>query len=79
MVINVLVKHSTEYLAQYVDAVATPLRRKRSPTSVDFNGMLVSYPQYIRLMKLQEKALKLDTIMRKLSEGRDPSQVFILD
>jgi hypothetical protein len=40
--------------------------------------MLVSYPQYIRLMKLQEKALKLDTIMRKLSEGRDPSQVLIL-
>ena len=30
-----------EYLAQYVDAVATPLRKKRSPTSVDFNGMLV--------------------------------------
>jgi hypothetical protein len=60
---------SSEYLAQYVDAVATPLRRKRS-TSVDFNGMLVSYPQYLRLMKLQEKAMKLDTIMRKLAEGQ---------
>ena len=41
----------------------------------DFNGMLVSYPQYIRLMKLQEKALKLDTIMRKLPEGQDPSKL----
>ena len=35
----------------------------------------VSYPQYIRLMKLQEKALKLDTIMRKLAEGRNPAQL----
>lgn len=64
-----------EYLAQYVDAVATPLRRKRSPTTVDFNGMLVSYPQYIRLMKLQEKTLKLDQIMRKLANGRDPAML----
>ena len=37
--------------------------------------MLVSYPQYIRLMKLQEKALKLDTIMRKLAEGQDPNKL----
>ena len=26
-------------------------------------------------MKLQEKAMKLDTIMRKLSDGRDPAEL----
>jgi hypothetical protein len=26
-------------------------------------------------MKLQEKAMKLDTIMRKLAEGRNPAQL----
>lgn len=72
------------------------VRRKRS---ADFNGMIVSYPQYIRsgtwpttktkhleiviftwclswrLMKLQDKAVKLDNIMRKLAEGKDPAQL----
>lgn len=29
----------------------------------------------VRLMKLQEKTLKLDMIMRKLAEGKDPAQL----
>ena len=42
---HLLIDLAIEYLAQYVDAVATPLRRKRSPSSVDFNGMLVRHIQ----------------------------------
>ena len=41
---------------------------KRSPfVGVDFMGMRVSYPQYLRLMKLQEKVIKLDIIIRTVS------------
>ena len=58
-----------DYIAQqmrtpgvYVEPI-----RKRS-TGVDFNGVRVSFPQYLRLKSLQEKALKLDYVMRKLKE-----------
>ena len=39
---------------------------------MEFNGVRVSLPQYLRLMELQEKVIKLDTVMRKLSDGVDP-------
>ena len=35
---------------------------------MSFNGVEVSLPQYYKLQKLQQKALKLDSIMRKMSD-----------
>ena len=35
---------------------------KRSPFSVDFLGLRVSYPQYLRLKQLQDKVIKLDQV-----------------
>jgi len=35
---------------------------KRSPFSVEFLGIHVSYPQYLRLKILQEKVIKLDQV-----------------
>lgn len=37
---------------------------KRSPFSVDFLGLQVSYPQYLRLKMLQDKVIKLDQVSR---------------
>ena len=36
---------------------------KRSPFSVDFLGLRVSYPQYLRLKQLQDKVIKLDQVL----------------
>lgn len=33
-----------------------------------FGKLQVSYPQYMHLMSLQEKAMKLDTAMKKISQ-----------
>ena len=42
-------------------------RRKRSwKRTVDFMGMQVSMPQYLRLVALQEKVIKLDKILQKM-------------
>jgi hypothetical protein len=38
--------------------------------SVDFMGMQVSYPQYLRLVALQAKVVKLDKLMRRMLETR---------
>jgi len=46
---------------------------KRS--SMEFNGVQVSLPQYYRLMELQEKVMKLDAVMRKLSTDVSPDQL----
>ena len=43
---------------------------KRSTMSVDFMGMQVSYPQYLRLVALQAKVVKLDKVMQRMLETR---------
>ena len=43
---------------------------KRSSMSVDFMGMQVSYPQYLRLVALQAKVVKLDQLMRRMLKTR---------
>ena len=43
---------------------------KRSSMSVQFMGMKVSYPQYLRLVALQEKVVRLDKLMRRMLETR---------
>ena len=35
----------------------------------------MSYPQYLRLMKLQEKAMKLDAAMKKISQQSTPENL----
>jgi hypothetical protein len=42
---------------------------------VEFNGVRVSLPQYMRLMELQQKVMKLDTVLRRLSTGVDPEKL----
>ena len=47
------------------DIRVQPIKRQ----GLDFNGVRVSLPQYYKLKALQEKVLKLDKVMRKLSYG----------
>lgn len=48
------------------DALSGSSRMKRSVMSADFMNMRVSYPQYLRLVALQEQVVKLDKIMKGL-------------
>ncbi len=48
---------------------------KRSPFSVDFMGMQVSYPQYLRLVALQEKVIQLDKLLRKMKEFKTEEEL----
>ena len=59
------------------DVQVEPVRSKKSwkRSMMEFNGVRVSLPQYLRLMQLQEKVLKLDAVMRKLSEDVDASKL----
>ena len=42
------------------------LFRDAKKRSVDFNGQQVSYPQYLSLMALQKKVIKLDNVIKAL-------------
>ena len=71
-----------DYLAegrQTEDVQVEPMfdKKKRSvfKRTMEFNGVQVSLPQYLRLMELQEKVLKLDQVMRRLSDGVDPEKL----
>ena len=55
--------HSVHVLLLLISSMSSS---KRSPFSVDFMGMRVSYPQYLRLMALQEKVIKLDKLIQAL-------------
>ena len=59
------------------DVQVEPVLKKRSvfKRTMEFNGVQVSLPQYLRLMELQEKVLKLDQVMRRLSDGVDPDKL----
>ena len=48
---------------------------KRSPFSVDFMGMQVSYPQYLRLVALQEKVVQLDKLLRKMRQYKTEEEL----
>ena len=44
--------------------LSSMLKAKRAAgPMMNFNGVSVSYPTYLRLMELQKKVLKLDKIM----------------
>ena len=38
-------------------------------------GMQVSYPQYLRLVALQEKVIQLDKILRKMKEYKTDEEL----
>lgn len=46
------------------------VRRKRAPFTVNFMDMQVSYPQYLRLVALQRKVIKLDQILKRMKTMR---------
>ena len=48
---------------------------KRSPFSVDFMGMQVSYPQYLRLVALQEKVVQLDKLLKKMRQFKTEEEL----
>ena len=52
-----------------------PQKRGVFKRTVEFNGVKVSLPQYLRLMELQEKVLRLDQVLRRLSDGVDPEKL----
>ena len=41
-------------------------RQKRSPGSVEFMGMRVSYPQYLRLKSIQTEVIRMDKMIRSM-------------
>ena len=64
-----------DYLAKKMESPDVQVEPVYKRSMVDFNGVRVSLPQYLRLMELQEKVLKLDAVMRKLSDGVDPDKL----
>ena len=45
-------------------------------STVDFNGVQVSYPQYWKLMEMQKKVMQLDAVMQRILEKvNDPKQL----
>ena len=51
-------------------------RRKRfGKRTVDFMGMQVSMPQYLRLVALQEKVIQLDKILRKMKKYKTEEEL----
>ena len=68
--VNLQPQHIDELLAQDSKDDASENRDRRSSMSVDFMGMQVSYPQYLRLVALQEKVVKLDKLMRRMLKTR---------
>jgi hypothetical protein len=46
--------------------------RKRS---VDFMGMRVSYPQYLRLVAIQREVIKMDQTIRAMVRTHDPQEL----
>jgi len=48
---------------------------KRSMGTIEFNGVQMTYPQYWKLMALQKKVLKLDSVMEKISEKVNDPQL----
>merc|ERR1712209_132570 len=49
-------------------------RSKRGVT-MEFNGVRVSYPQYLRLVRLSEKVQKLDSVIEKLQQHRSEAEL----
>ena len=44
--------------------------------SINFNGIQMSYPQYWKMMELQRKVLKLDSVMKQIAEKvNDPKRL----
>ena len=43
--------------------------------TVDFMGMQVSMPQYLRLVALQEKVIQLDKILRKMKQYKTEEEL----
>ena len=48
---------------------------KRSPFSVDLMGMQVSYPQYLRLVSVQEKVVQLDKLLKKMRQFKTEEEL----
>ena len=67
---NLRPQHIDELLDQDNQADESENPAKRSSMSVDFMGMQVSYPQYLRLVALQAKVVKLDQLMRRMLKTR---------
>ena len=60
-----------------VDAVNPPLMSKRGLT-MEFNGVRVSYPQYLRLVRIQEKVTKLDQVINSLQRHRYVQKYYLV-
>ncbi|TRY61268.1 hypothetical protein TCAL_12548 [Tigriopus californicus] len=48
---------------------------KKRSVVMDFNGVQVSYPQYLHLMSLQRKVQKLDMVMMRISQMKSPEEL----
>merc|ERR1711879_934617 len=48
-----------------------PSATKRVANSVEFMGQMVSYPQYIRLMRIQKEVINMDKVIRRMLDEYD--------
>jgi len=48
-----------------------PPATKRVANSVEFMGQMVSYPQYIRLMRIQKEVINMDKVIRRMLDEYD--------
>merc|ERR1712122_110015 len=53
------------------DRLRRPPATKRVANSVEFMGQMVSYPQYIRLMRIQKEVINMDKVIRRMLDEYD--------
>ena len=54
-----------------LDTSSLPSKR----SSVEFMGMHVSYPQYVRLRAIQKEVIKMDQMIRRMVRTHDPQEL----
>ena len=61
--------------SEYVNFIAFFRKKRFGKRTVDFMGMQVSMPQYLRLVALQEKVIQLDKILRKMKQYKTEEEL----
>merc|ERR1712018_860693 len=51
------------------------LYRLKEKRSIDFMGMRVSYPQYLRLVAIQKEVIRMDRTIRSMLNNYDPMEL----
>merc|ERR1712018_114844 len=52
------------------------LYRLKEKRSIDFMGMRVSYPQYLRLVAIQKEVIRMDRTIRAMLNNYEPMELY---